>query len=47
MSALEILALIALGTVYLAFCAYWWRGGHPLSDGRGRPIVTVVDRGLA
>jgi hypothetical protein len=27
----EILAVAVLATVYVAFCVYWWRGGHPLT----------------
>ncbi len=36
MSAFQIIALAILGVLYLVFCAYWWRGGRPMSDSRDR-----------
>ncbi len=38
MSTLQIIGLVILGVLYVAFCAYWWRGGRPVSDSRGRGL---------
>jgi len=35
-SAFQIIALATLGVLYVIFCAYWWRGGRPMSDSRDR-----------
>jgi hypothetical protein len=36
MNAVQIMALVVLGVLYLLFCGYWWRGGGGLSGVRLR-----------